>query len=84
MVVDINNDGLLDIYVCRVGKFLDLNAKNQLLICLGIDKNGIPFYQDKAAEYSLDFSGFSTQAAFFDYDLDGDLDMYLLNHAVHQ
>jgi enediyne biosynthesis protein E4 len=82
-VVDINNDGWLDIYVCRVGKFEILNSKNQLLICKGI-KNGIPFYADEAAQYGLDFSGFSTQAAFFDYDMDGDLDMYLLNHSIHQ
>jgi enediyne biosynthesis protein E4 len=82
-VVDINNDGLLDIYVCRVGKFEILNSKNQLLICKGI-KNGTPFYADEAAQYGLDFSGFSTQAAFFDFDMDGDLDMYLLNHSIHQ
>ena len=83
-VVDINNDGLLDIYVCRVGKYETLNSKNQLLICKGIDKDGVPFYKDEAAQYGLDFSGFSTQAAFFDYDNDGDLDMFLLNHSVHQ
>ncbi|MEJ7830065.1 MAG: VCBS repeat-containing protein, partial [Segetibacter sp.] len=83
-VVDINNDGLLDIYVCKVGQFETLHGKNQLLVCQGKDKNGIPVYADKAKEYGLDFSGFSTQAAFFDYDLDGDLDMFLLNHAVHQ
>ena len=83
-VVDINNDGLLDIYVCRVGNFELLNSKNQLLICQGIDKNGTPFYKDEAKEYGLDFSGFSTQAVFFDYDMDGDLDMFLLNHSVHQ
>jgi hypothetical protein len=83
-VVDINNDGLLDIYVCRVGQYETLKSKNQLLICQGIDKNGIPTYLDKAKEYGLDFSGFSTQAAFFDYDHDGDLDMYLLNHSVHE
>ena len=83
-VVDINNDGLLDIYVCRVGQYESLQSKNQLLICQGIDKNGIPTYIDKAHEYGLDFSGFSTQAAFFDYDMDGDLDMFLLNHSVHQ
>ncbi len=83
-VVDINNDGLLDIYVCRVGNYEVLKGKNQLLICQGIDKNGIPSYTDKANDYGLDFSGFSTQAAFFDYDLDGDLDMFLLNHSVHE
>lgn len=83
-VVDINNDGLLDLYVCRVGKYEILNSKNQFLICTGINKNGIPQYTDKATEYGLDFSGFSTQAAFFDVDNDGDLDMYLLNHSIHQ
>ncbi|HKO82015.1 MAG TPA: VCBS repeat-containing protein, partial [Chitinophagaceae bacterium] len=83
-VVDINNDGLLDIYVCKVGKYEILNSRNQFLICKGIDKNGIPFYEDRARQYGLDFSGFSTQALFFDYDMDGDNDMFLLNHAVHQ
>jgi enediyne biosynthesis protein E4 len=83
-VVDINNDGLLDIYICRVGKYEILNSKNQFLICKGIDKNGIPSYEDKASQYGLDFSGFSTQAVFFDYDMDGDNDMFLLNHSVHQ
>lgn len=82
-VVDINNDGLLDIYVCKVGHYKSLISKNELLICQGIDKNGIPFYKDEAKEYGLDFSGFSTQAAFFDYDGDGDLDMFLLNHSVN-
>src|SRR5690348_10301179 len=82
-VVDINNDGLLDIYVCRVGNYEVLKSKNQLLVCKGI-KNGIPYYEDEAAKYGLDFSGFSTQALFFDYDMDGDLDMFLLNHSVHQ
>jgi hypothetical protein len=83
-VVDINNDGLLDLYVCRVGRYETLHSKNQLLINKGIDKNGIPHFTDEAAAYGLDFSGFSTQAAFFDYDNDGDLDMFLLNHSVHQ
>ena len=83
-VVDINNDGLLDIYVCKVGNFENLHGKNQLLVCLGIDKNGIPFYEDQGHQYGIDFSGFSSQAAFFDYDRDGDLDLFLLNHSVHQ
>lgn len=82
-VVDINNDGLLDIYVCRVGNFESLKGKNQLLVNQGA-QNGVPRFRDEAAAYGLDFSGFSTQAAFFDYDKDGDLDCYLLNHSVHQ
>jgi len=83
-IIDINNDGLLDIYICRVGKYEGLNSRNELLICKGINKNGVPQYIDEAHEYGLDFSGFSTQAAFLDYDMDGDLDMFLLNHSVHQ
>ncbi len=83
-VVDINNDGLLDIYICRVGKYENLDSRNQLLICQGIDENGVPFYKDMAKEYGLDFKGFCTQAVFFDYDMDGDLDMYLMNHSIHQ
>lgn len=83
-VVDINNDGMLDVYVCRVGNHKSLQSHNQLLICQGKNKNGVPFYEDKAKEYGLDFSGFSTQADFFDYDGDGDLDMYLLNHSTYQ
>ena len=81
-VVDINNDGLLDIYVCRVGNNDALRGKNQFLICKGISKEGVPFYEDAAAEMGLNFSGFSTQAAFLDYDMDGDLDMYLMNHSL--
>lgn len=83
-VVDINQDGLLDIYVCRVGNYETLHSRNQLLINQGINAEGIPVFADKAVEYGLDFSGFCTQAAFFDYDLDGDLDLFLLNHSVHQ
>lgn len=81
-VVDINNDGLLDIYLCRVGNFENLHSHNLLLLCTSITKEGIPVYKDVSKEYGLDFSGFSTQAAFFDFDLDGDLDMYLLNHSL--
>lgn len=81
-VADVNADGLLDIYVCRVGNFEVLHSKNLLLICTGIDKNGIPHFKDQAAQYGLEFVGLSTQSAFFDYDLDGDLDMFLLNHSV--
>jgi len=81
-VVDINNDGLLDIYICRVGNYETLKSKNQFLICKGKDANGVPYYEDEAGKLGLDFSGFSTQAAFFDYDLDGDLDFFLMNHSL--
>jgi hypothetical protein len=77
-MTDVNGDGWLDIYVCQVGDYKGLQGKNQLFI-----NNGDLTFTDKATEFGLDFSGFSTQAAFFDYDLDGDLDMYLLNHSVH-
>jgi len=81
-VVDINQDGLLDLYVCRVGNYENLQQGNQLLICKGIGADGIPVYAEEANTYGLSFNGFSTQAAFFDQDLDGDLDMYLLNHSL--
>jgi len=77
-MVDINGDSLLDIYVCRLGNFKGISGKNELYI-----NNGDLTFSEKAAEYGLDFQGFSTHASFFDYDRDGDLDMYLLNHAVH-
>ncbi len=81
-VVDINNDGMLDLYVCRVGNYKVLHGKNQLLICQSIS-NGVPVYKDETEQYGLAFSGFSTQATFFDFDGDGDLDMFLLNHSVN-
>lgn len=83
-IIDINNDGLLDIYVCKVGNFEMLKGKNQLFICEGIDKDGVPYYSEQAKDFGIDFSGFCTQASFFDYDMDGDLDLFLLNHSVHQ
>jgi hypothetical protein len=75
---DINNDGFLDIYVCKVGNYKDLQANNLLYL-----NNGDTSFTEASATYGLDFSGLSTQASFFDYDNDGDMDMYLLNHAVH-
>ena len=81
--VDINHDGLLDIYVCKVGGYRGLKGTNLLYVNKGIGADGIPKFSEEASSYGLDFSGLSTQAAFFDYDLDGDLDMYLLNHSVH-
>ena len=81
--VDINHDGRLDIYVSKVGNFKNLNAKNLLYVNQGNNQEGIPMFKEDAAAFGLDFSGLSTQASFFDYDLDGDLDVYLLNHSVY-
>ncbi len=79
-MADVNGDGLLDIYVCYSGKVRAENRVNQLFINQGNDKKGIPSFREEAGEYGLADSSFSTQAYFFDYDRDGDLDMLLLNH----
>jgi hypothetical protein len=76
-VVDINNDGLLDIYICNTIDKDSLKRRNILYVNQGIDKAGIPHFKDMAAEYGLDIHVQSTMASFFDYDNDGDLDMYL-------
>ncbi len=77
-MADVNGDGWLDIYVCAVSNYKSFKGHNELFI-----NNQDGTFSEKSKEYGLDFQGFSTQAAFFDYDHDGDLDMYLLNHAVH-
>ncbi|WP_185154119.1 VCBS repeat-containing protein [Fulvivirga sp. M361] len=84
VITDVNGDGRMDIYVNNLGDYLSFKGKNQLFINEGNDESGIPVFVDRAREYGLDLTGFSTQAAFFDYDLDGDLDMFQLNHSVHQ
>ena len=77
-MADVNGDGWLDIYVSKVGKFKTLDSHNLLYIN---QRDGT--FRELSKKFGLDFSGFSTQAAFFDYDRDGDLDMYLLNHNIH-
>lgn len=77
-MVDINNDGYLDIYVCAVAGKLGLEGHNMLYVN---NHNGT--FTERSAEYGLDFSGYSTQAAFFDYNHDGKLDCFLLNQSNH-
>ena len=78
IMADVNADGFLDIYVCAVVGINGFEGHNELFIN---NKNNT--FTESAAEYGLDLDNYSSSAAFFDYDLDGDLDMYLLNHAVH-
>ncbi|MCX6218467.1 VCBS repeat-containing protein [Spirosoma sp.] len=78
-VVDINADGWLDIYVCRSAAS-DIRLRRNLLF---INNKDLTF-TEKAADYGLDDPAYSTQAAFFDYDRDGDLDCFLLNHSVQE
>jgi enediyne biosynthesis protein E4 len=75
-MADVNADGWLDIYVCCVSEKIGLKGHNQLFIN---NKNGT--FSEQANEYGLDFSTYAAQAAFFDYDNDGDLDCYVLNES---
>jgi hypothetical protein len=75
-MADVNGDGLLDIYICYSGKNAELRG-NQLFI-----NQGNLHFREEAAAYGLNDSGYCTQAAFFDFDNDGDLDMFLLRHSV--
>lgn len=79
-MADVNGDGKLDIYVCYSGKVKSERRVNQLLINLGNNSNGVPAFKDMATDYGLNFPSYSTQAYFFDYDRDGDLDLLLINH----
>lgn len=80
-MADVNGDGYLDIYVSQLGSYRGFVGHNLLFINDG--GSGTTF-SEKAKEYGLDHKGYSTQSSFFDYDNDGDLDMYLLNHSAHE
>jgi len=75
-MADVNADGLLDIYVCNSGDVKGGNKENELFI-----NNGDLTFTEKAKEFGLADKGYSTHASFFDYDLDGDLDCYILNNS---
>ena len=78
-MIDINGDGRLDIYICRSADVDPIRRKNLLFI-----NNEDLTFTEKAEEYGLSDEGYSTQASFFDYDKDGDLDMFLINHSLQQ
>ncbi len=82
-MVDINQDGLLDIYVSTIQPHTKKpSVPNLLYLNKGIDQDGVPAFEEVAAKVGLADSSYTTQAAFFDYDLDGDLDVYILTNAL--
>jgi hypothetical protein len=82
-MADVNGDGKLDIYVCYSGNLRPERRLNQLYINTGNDVKGIPQFKEEGKKYGLDSDATSTQGYFFDYDRDGDLDMFLLNHNIN-
>ncbi len=80
-VADVNGDGWLDIYVCNSGDVNGDDKQNELFLNNGSTDSGEPTFTESAAEFGLNDIGHSTHAVFFDYDKDGDLDMYLLNNS---
>jgi len=78
-VVDVDNDGWLDIYVSQVSDGKRFEGHNQLFI-----NNGDGTFSEKSKQFGLDLKGYGQQAVFLDYDMDGDLDMFQLNHSVHE
>lgn len=82
-VVDINGDGWLDMYVSASFRKDPLLRTNLLYVNQGLNKDGIPVFKELATSYGLADTGFSTQGYFFDYDKDGDLDVYLVTNELY-
>jgi len=79
-VADVNNDGLPDMYISYAGYKDPKRRKHQLFINKGLNSKGIPIFEDEAEKYGLADTSYTTQACFFDFDSDGDLDLVMINH----
>jgi len=80
-LADVNGDGRLDIYVCHAGNGDARSRANELYINQGVNAAGVPTFVEQAAAYGVADTGYSTQAVFFDYDRDGDLDLFVINNS---
>lgn len=83
-IVDINQDGWADIYISATAHRSANKKANALFINNGLNEDGIPTFTDKAADFGISDTGPSTHSAFFDYDNDGDLDLYVLTNQIEQ
>jgi hypothetical protein len=83
-IIDINNDGWQDIYISVTLRKKPSERKNLLYINQGLNKKNIPYFKEEAAEYGLDDDSHTTQGVFFDYDNDGDLDVYLVVNEINE
>jgi hypothetical protein len=81
VLADVNGDGRLDLYVSHAGIGDADSRRNELWINEGVGKDSVPTFSEQAAKYGVDDDGFTTQAAFFDYDRDGDLDLIVINNS---
>ena len=79
-MADVNGDGLQDLYICYSGKMAPQKLINQLFINQGVGQDGIPRFVERTRQYGLEFPTNTTHAVFFDFDRDGDLDLFILNH----
>lgn len=80
-MADVNGDGRLDVYVCHAGRDEGRRRANELYINQGVDADSVPTFREMAAALGVADGGYSTQAAFLDYDRDGDLDLFLINNS---
>ena len=83
-VVDINNDGMMDIYICATTYGNPEQRTNLFYINQGNNENNVPVFKEMAEEYNVADAGHTTMAAFFDYDNDGDLDLFLMQNQFNR